>query len=780
MQAFYTHRDTLPGAASQPVVLADYERFDVPGVRSRYVVDRDEFSEASIDIGGMYCGACGWLLDRALRRHAAVLSVDVNPVTKRSIVQWRGAGLSFSEVLASIAAVGFQPRPVGTSAVPGNSGQEYRSALKRLIVAAAAGMQVMMFAFALYAGERFGIAGNIETFLRAISMLVCLPIVFYSARPFFAGAWRGLRARSPGMDLPVAVAIGIAFIASVAAVWRGQGAVYFDSVAMFVLFLSGTRFLEMRARHTSGDLAQALAQLLPETVRRFTNNADTETVAVSELTAGDRLRVLPGDVVPADARIEDGGLSLDESILTGESAPVHRDTGSEVFAGATVRAGSATVEVIRTGAASSVAEIARLLDRAAAGRPRIVQLADRIASYFVVAVLLLAAVTGAIWLAVDAPRAFEVMLATLVVTCPCALALATPAVLAAATARLARDGCFLVNSRLLDVLRPGTTVVMDKTGTLTRGKPTVTRTRVFENADGLDEAACLAIASAMEAVSEHVLARAFSAPLSDQFKPENAVPVTGMGVEAEVNGRRYRLGSAQFVAGLSGVVDQATCGAASSDGTLVYLANENGLLAVFTVEDELRTDVGATVDALRAAGYRVVIASGDRAVTVAALAATLSIVDWRAEMSPQCKLQFVHDLQRRGEKVIMIGDGINDAPVMAAADASIAVDAGTALARASADAIVVSSRLAALVSAAEIAALTRRTIRQNLVWAVTYNMAAVPLAATGMLAPWMAALGMSLSSLLVISNALRVQRHRVPRSEASVVEPRTVRAGVCT
>jgi Cu2+-exporting ATPase len=284
----------------------------------------------------------------------------------------------------------------------------------------------------------------------------------------------------------------------------------------------------------------------------------------------------------------------------------------------------------------------------------------------------------------------------------------------------------------------------------------------------------------MESASEHVLARAFSAPTGQCFVPDEIVPMTGLGVEARLLGQRFRLGSAGFVAALLGVDELSIRRGEGDCGTCVYLANESGLLAVFTVEDELRVDAGPTIDALRAAGYQVVIASGDRASTVAAIAARLSISDWHAAMSPHDKLQFVRDRQARGETVIMIGDGINDAPVLAAADASIAVDAGTALARASADAIVVSSRLAAVVAAAEIAAQTRRTIRQNLIWAVSYNVSAVPLAATGMLAPWMAALGMSLSSLLVISNALRIQRHRISRAPASTAEAQAAVAELCT
>lgn len=736
----------------------DFASFDTDMMLARYVHRDAGLAETTLDIGGMYCSACVWLLDNALQRDAAIHSVTVNPATRRAVITWDSAALPFGALLRSIAAVGFKPAPVGTGQDDHAQEYEYRQSLKRLIVAAAAGMQVMMFAVALYAGDHFGIEGGVEKFLRTISLLVTLPIVFYSARPFFAGAWRGLKARSPGMDLPVATAIVAAFGASVWAVWTNDGQVYFDSVAMFVLFLSGTRFLEMRARHRSDDYALALTRLLPDTATRMRGNAP-ETVAVDMLQVGDVIRIRPGDVIPADGEVLDGFLSVDESALSGESLPVPREPGARVFAGGTNRSGNATVRVLLTGASTSLAEIGRLLERAKADRPPVAILADRIASKFVIAVLLIATATGVVWMNVDSTRVFEIVLATLVVTCPCALALATPAALAAAASRLAGSGFLLVRSRLLEVLQAGVVIVFDKTGTLTRGRPTVLSTRVMCEDPRITQNGCLALAAGIETASEHVLARAFAEYAgTESFDLVDLQAAAGQGVQATVGDETYRIGSVEFVRELAGNLPDPDD---QSDSTHVYLGSSRGFLAQFEIGDELRSDAFEALAQLKVAGYKIVIASGDREAAVRSAANLLNVEEWHAGMMPADKLQLVADLQKRGQKVIMVGDGINDAPVLAAADASIALDAGTAIARASADAIALSHRLMTVVDAAQVSALTRNIIRQNVAWAIAYNLTAIPLAATGMLLPWMAALGMSLSSFVVVMNALRLHRRSV-------------------
>ncbi len=754
LNAFYDFRRQPDADLKLRPEEVNWQHFEDTDLINRYVAQKGDAAETTIEVGGMYCSACVWLLDKALRQFPAIESIEINPSVRRAVVRWNIRELSFAGLLAAVARIGFKPAPISADQVANSDRIEDRVALKRLIVAGAAGMQVMMFAVALYAGDYFGIDESLERFFRWISLLVTVPIFTFSAQPFYIAAWRGLRARAPGMDLPVSLAIIAAFTASVFATWTNTGDIYFDSVAMFVFFLSATRFLEMRVRHHAGDQATALAQLLPDTAIRLSNGV-AETVALDRLRINDVISVLPGDVLPVDGELLTGNLATDESMLSGESLPVTRRLGDVVFAGAIVRSGNATIRVTQVGASTSLAEVGRMIDRAKADRPRVAVLADRIATRFVLAVILISLAAALIWLHLDPSRAFAVVLATLVVTCPCALSLATPAALAAATARLAKNGLLIVRSRILETLSRPALMVFDKTGTLTEGRPVILQTQVL--AKGESEQSVLRIAAILESVSEHVLARAFSEYYpGDEAEPGDVQVTAGCGVEATVGGTRFRIGAAGFASEPSGAaIDEWDN---DMQGSRVFLGNEQGLLARFIIGDELRSDARDAIAGLKAAGFAVMIASGDREAAVREAAARLNINRWHAELSPTAKLNLLAELRKQGETIIMVGDGVNDAPVLAAADGSIALDAGTALARASADAVSLGRKLGTINVATRVARATQRVIRQNIFWAVLYNATAVPLAVSGMLAPWMAAIGMSLSSLIVVLNALRLQR----------------------
>ena len=752
LQAFYDHR-SAPAPTPPSPQRARWTHYDEAEAASRFVSGSRDKLEATVDIGGMYCSACSWLLQAALRNRSGVLDVAVNSAANRALITWDPSVTSLAGVLADIEEIGFEPRPVAIGSDRSSTVDERRIAMRRLLVAAIAGMQVMMFAVALYAGAHFGIDAPIEQFLRIVSLLVCVPIVVYSARPFFIGALRALRMRYLSMDLPVSLAVLGAFLASALHTLTGSGEVYFDSVAMFVLFLSATRYLEMNARKEAGDTMHALANTLPETAVRLEGETQN-IVPVAQIREGDLLKLRPGDVLPADARIVSGELHVDESFLSGESQTQIRREGDTVLAGSINRMGNACIEVTRTGANLYIAEIGRLIERALADRPRAALLADRVAGHFVAFLLLVASVTGLAWLQLAPERAFEIVLATLVVTCPCALALATPAALAASTIRMTREGLLIVRTRILDSLAKPSTIVFDKTGTLTRGRPAVSSTDVLAPHRVSDADSLLKIAAAIERESEHVLARAF-ADIEPTTTAVEAVVEPGRGIEATVAGTRYRLGRRDYAAGLSSDAGSMT---GESRQTEVWMGDSAGLLARFTVRDGLRDDASDTIAALRSLGHRIVIASGDQESVVAPVASALSIDSWEAGLSPSGKLELLATLRKAGQNVVMVGDGINDAPVLAAADASIAVEAGTALARASADSVLLGTRLDVVAKAARLSLATRRTIQQNVTWAIAYNLTAVPLAATGLLAPWMAALGMSISSLLVVLNALRLRR----------------------
>ncbi|MEJ2602791.1 MAG: heavy metal translocating P-type ATPase, partial [Gammaproteobacteria bacterium] len=540
---------------------------------------------------------------------------------------------------------------------------------------------------------------------------------------------------------------------SVYATVSGHGEVYFDSATMFIFFLSLGRFLEMTARHRATERSAAIGQLLPDTVRRLIGDEE-EIVAVVRLRSGDRFRLRPGERVPADARIVSGRAAVDESLITGESRPVAKEPGDTVTAGSINLDGALTLTAERVGQDTLLAAIGRLLERAQAERPAIAVLADRVASWFVVGVLAIAAAVALAWWWIEPDAAFPTALAVLVVTCPCALSLATPAALAAANTALADRGILVVRSRALEGLARFDRVVFDKTGTLTRGRPEVTRIHVLSDAGAADAEACLAIAARLESGSEHAAARAFPRR-SDPA--EDLRPVPGKGIEGSIAGTRYRVGSAEFVgAEALAALPALDAGRAA---TLVFLGTDDGrVLAAFELRDQPRADAARVVAALHDAGITSAIASGDRTETVRDIAAALGIDDARGALGPEDKLDWVRAMQSAGETVALVGDGINDAPVLAGADVSIAMGAGTTLAQSSADAVLLGESLTPLLTAVDVARRTRRIIRQNIGWAIGYNLLAVPLAASGTLAPWMAAIGMSASSLLVVLNALRLRR----------------------
>ena len=718
--------------------------------------------ELSLQIDGMHCAACAWLLENSLRQLDGIRDVQVNAGSARAEIRFDPARVPLSRVLENIYALGYEPRPLSFTTGGPPWLAERRTALKRLAVAGFGMMQVMTYAVSLYAGALDGIAPDLEQLLRFVSLLVSTPVVLYSAQPFFIAAWRGLRMRTLVMDLPVALSIGAAYLWSVWSTLRGHGAVYFDSAVMFTFFLLLGRFIEMSLRNGFGLQQDAIARLLPESILRIAGAAE-ERVIPDELCAGDRVRILPGERIPADGEILCGRTDIDESMLTGESLPRTRQAGESLIAGTLNLSNSVDMRITRVGQDSTLAAVSRLLERARASRPHIAESADAVAVWFVAGVLVLAAITAIYWLHADAAHVFPTVLAVLVVTCPCALSLATPAALAAATTQLARSGLIVTRGRALETLSRADRVVFDKTGTLTYGQPVLTELRMLRAGAGPER--CLAIAAALERHSEHPIARAF-AKQSPALEVGEVSSCAGLGIEGRVGDERYRIGRADFVRDLC-----AAAGAApeSAEGrSSVFLGDSGGLLAEFVLCDALRADAPATVRQLRALGLEPLIASGDRAAVVAAIARQLDGPRSLGDLRPAEKLAYVRALQSQRHIVAMVGDGVNDAPVLAGADVSVAIGGGTDLAKVSADIVMLGEALRPLAQGIETARRCMRIIRQNLAWAVIYNAAAVPLAASGWLQPWMAAIGMSASSLLVALNAMRLLRP--PRSAAAEMQ----------
>jgi len=623
----------------------------------------------------------------------------------------------------------------------------------------------MMIAVALYASAEHGMDANLKLFLRWVSLLIATPVILYAAKPFFIGLWRDLKLRRLGMDVPVALAIGAAFAASAWATIFRQGEIYFDSVTMFTFFLLAGRFLEMSARHRAGQAAEELVKLIPAMATRIGADNQQQVIPVSELQPDDIVLIKPGESVPADGISLGGTSSVDESLLTGESLPISKREGDQLIGGSVNIESSVRMRVQHVGQDTVLASIQRLLDRAQSEKPRLAELADRVAGYFVAVLLLIAVAVGVYWWQQQPQEAFWIVISVLVVTCPCALSLATPVALTAATGRLTRDGILTTRGHALETLARVTDVVFDKTGTLTRGRLSLDRIQLRGS---LSEAQCLQIAVALERHSEHPLAKAIltHAARLDEIHAEQVQATPGQGLSGLVGCETCMIGNPEYVAqhlnvDLGPVHEQTT----------VVLAKAQQVLAIFYFSDQLRPGVASAIAGLRQLGCQVHLFSGDRNAVVQRTAQEIGIDHARGEMTPADKLAQLNALQQTGAVVAMVGDGVNDAPVLAGAQVSLAMGSGTQIAQASADMVLLSEDTGQLVDAIAAARMTRRIIRENLAWAVVYNLVALPLAAAGWVAPWMAAIGMSVSSLLVVLNALRLTRRQPPPAQSGKLTP---------
>lgn len=744
---FYRVRSAAPARAPDPEDsrrnAQTWQRHEL----ARHVVRDlpDGRCETLLLIDGIRCSACVWLIERSLQTVAGIESVQVNASAQRARIVWNPQSTTLPIILQILARTGYSALPLDARALDDARRKESRDALKRLAVAGFGAMQAMMYASALYLGGSGRMDAATHELMRWFGLLVATPVVFYSAQPFFAGAWRALRARTLGMDVPVATAIALTYSASLFVALRGGGEVYFDSVSMFVFFLLAGRYLEMRARHRAGNLADALARLTPAFAQRYRSDGALERVGATELACGDRVHIAQGMLVPADGVLETASCRVDEALLSGESLPLTRSTGDMLTGGSMVIDGPAIMRVTRVGADTALAGIAALVARAQSERPRLARAGEQAAGGFVAGVLTLATVCAIGWSLIDPARAFSATLAVLVVSCPCAFALAVPAAITRALSVLAARGVFVVRTDAIENLALATHAVFDKTGTLTQ--PSLELAHI----ESLDTEAALALAAAMARGNPHPVAQALVRAAGTCALAATAVrSVSGSGLEGSINGRTLRLGQPEFALG-SAPTDAAD--------DAVILADENGAIATFHFSERLRNGAREAVVALSATGMEIEIVSGDASAKVSAIAARLGLTRWRARQSPSDKLERLRQLRADGARVVAIGDGINDAPVLAGADVAIALASGTELAQAAGDVIIDGNRLAALGQARAIARETLRVLRQNQYWAIAYNLVAIPLAAFGWVPAWLAALGMSTSSLVVVLNCLRIGGH---------------------
>jgi Cu2+-exporting ATPase len=754
LDTFYQQRTSFnerPDAA--PVdQRAQYLIYDDPEVAGTFSESNDDQTlSARLLLGGVTCAACTWLIEKSLAQVEGVLSAQVNLQQARLDIRFDPAKAPLSLIFSRLDALGYRPRPYQASTQRKQVETEYRRDLRQLGVAALGMMQVGMFAIALHAGDIQGIDLRYQGLLRWVSLLVASFVVFYSARPFFVSAWRHLKLGALVMDLPVALAIGLAWVASVWATLTSTGQVYFDSVVMFTFFLLLGRFLErrVRQRHT---LSWFDAENTLPAVASVRRGGHWETVSRLQLQAGDAILVNAGDTVPADARVVSGHSAVKEDTFNGEHLPRDVCVGDTVYAGTINMEAAFQARVTGDYRDSRLAALQRSVETAQTEKPRLARLADRIASWFVAGILLVTVATAVAWSQIAPDQAFWVTLSVLVISCPCALALATPAALTTAASALRSSGVIVRGENALEALSRASHMVFDKTGTLTEGALEISR---VQRLGTTSEDELLAIASALQAYSSHPIADAFA---NTEPAPgiEDAQYHVGRGLEGRKDGVQYRLGSDMFCRELAPDLPAPP----DDKQYWVALVRENRSEAWIGLGDSTRAEAAEVIDYFREQGLQLELLTGDSSGHALSLAEQLGIPKVLRGALPQQKMAHVSGLQQEGAVVCMVGDGLNDAPVLSLADASFAVAGATDLARNQADFVVVGGDLRAIARTWRKARRCRATILQNFAWALGYNLCAIPLAAAGYVPPWAAAIGMSASSLLVVINSLRLNIQR--------------------
>ncbi|HMX23767.1 MAG TPA: heavy metal translocating P-type ATPase, partial [Accumulibacter sp.] len=655
LEDYYHHRDALPDSPREalPAVVDTLRLYDHPDFQRSFVQrigNDDSLREASLILEGITCSACIWLNEQHLAKLPGVIAVEINYATRRARIRWDESRIRLSDILAAVAAIGYRAHPYDSSRSEDLARQERRNALWRVFVAGFGMMQVMMYAVPVYFASAGEMTPAIEQLMRWASLVLTVPVITYSAAPFFRNAWRDLRLRRVGMDVPVALGIGTAFAASVWATLTASGEVYFDSVTMFVFFLLSGRFLEMNARHRAVSGTEALAKLLPAVATRlngFPDSRDATQILVAELCVDDVVRVLPGESIPADGVVLEGESNVDESLLTGESAPVDKSPGLSVTGGAINRQSPLLVKVTAVGEGTRLSAIVRLMERAAMDKPKIVETADRVASRFIVVLLLLALVVAMVWWMIDPRQALWVTVSVLVVSCPCALSLATPIALTVASGAMARVGLLVTRSQAVETLARASHFVFDKTGTLTSG-----RMRLLEVVplSGRSPAECLSIAAALEEASEHPIAVSLRDAAGKEAKAEWMLSEPkndpGAGVTAQWNGRVLRLGRPDYVHELHHQPWPTVRDTLLDSGdTVIALGDETGWLAAFRLGDRPRDEAAPMIAALRAAGKHVSLLTGDAEPAARRVARLLGIERVCAGASPQEKQHYVAGLQ---------------------------------------------------------------------------------------------------------------------------------------
>lgn len=748
---YYQYRTETANTPLQSTV--DYTQYDTTAVQASFCQSIDNIhTEASVIIEGIHCAACTWLIENALNTTHGIDHINVSLSDHSATIRWNNNVLPLSHVFNILAGIGYTAHPYTPNIQQNLYQQEKKKHLKRLGLAGIAMMQVGMFSIALYAGDFQGIAQEYQTLIRSFSLLITTAVLLYAGHPFFSGAWRSIKSRRPNMDTPIAIALSAAFSASVWGTLFHSEHVYFDSICMLIFFLLLARFFELSARNRY--IAFNHHTTIPSTCKRLTFNSETseplfEVITTESAAVGDTVLVLAGETIPADGIITEGVSAVDESSVTGEFQSLHKQKGDKVLAGALNSNGRLLIKISAIHNQSSIHVIQKLLSKSQQQKPTTVSLAEKVARRFTSFVLISTILTGIFWGFVDSTRVLNICIAMLVVSCPCALSLATPTALAIGGNLMRKMGLLICQGDVLEKAKNIQHVIFDKTGSLTQGALFVIKQHTFNGAIAHRN---LQIASLLEAHSEHPIAKAFSNNEGTAIAT-NVVVTSNLGIKGTINGEDYRIGSQEFCR--QWITTPPTASISQACQT-IWLVNRTQWLAAFELDDQLREDAKSTVEHLKNLSLSVQILTGDPSNAGPVLAKQLGINDIQCNMNPAQKLVALQSLQAKKVPVMMIGDGINDIPVLAGADISIALNNASDLAKVEADCILLNNQLSLITVLIEQSKRTYKIIKQNMAWALAYNLTALPLAAMGFVPPYLAAIGMSISSLVVVLNATRL------------------------
>ncbi|WP_105213553.1 heavy metal translocating P-type ATPase [Pseudoalteromonas sp. T1lg22] len=746
MSDYYKFRTESAGKVQQlvPEQLALIQSYDNESIQQEFISHQGNDKEVLLSVEGISCAACAWLIEKQLLAHSGVKRVDVNTSTHRAMIVWDDTQAKLSTLITSLAEIGYKSYPFQADNEAAQKQVQAKSFVRRLGVAGLMTMQVMMFAFAMYFGMFSGMEDNFEQYFRWISLTLATPVIFYSALPFLSNAITGLKAKQLNMDVPVSLAIFGAYFASGYATFTGTGEVYFESICMFTFLLLLGKYLEFRARLKASEFTANLQQLLPLTARVVDGDNEEQLISAKLLKLGDTVRVKAGETIAADGQVISGRSSVDESMMTGEHHPVNKTLGDQVHAGTVNHDGVLSLKVNKVGQNTLVNQIIRLQHSALSQRPKIAQITDKVAQWFVACLLIFASITALSWYQIDPEHAFWVTIAVLVATCPCALSLAIPTALTCAVANLTKRGVLIKQAHVLETATKLTKVGFDKTGTLTYGRFAIAKMDILDS--GYNEQELKSLAASLERYSEHPIAKAFSEITPIHPQPEQVEVHTGFGVAGIWQAHKVHIGKANWFTHELELNAQAV------------LFIDQKPVAAFYLQDQVRDHAEALQAELKEQNISRVMLTGDPSTAGKQLAEQLELDAYHGALLPEDKLALMQKWHGEGQVCAMIGDGVNDSPVFNAAHLSIAMDSGADISKNTADVVLLNSDLRSVAQLIRVAKQTRRIIRQNLTLSLCYNGAILPLAALGWVAPWMAVIGMSASSIIVITNSLRLLR----------------------